>query len=434
MTEWIIWLSVAIFLLGTFVLTAFNSALRRMQKRHSKKEIQELGRPFFYRPLHLFFLPEHEYEGIFFSSLCALNISRFFLVASLTLILMQYYSWLGQNHLAIILILLLVLFLTFTFSDYLPRALGSYYPKESVRFLAPLASLFLLFTFPFTYIFIRLSKVLWRSVTFDYLHEPLPEGKQELFEIIQEADLDEKLGDEDKKMIESVVSFQDRIAREVMVPRVDLFSLPADMSIREACRKLQSEGYSRTPVFSQTIDHIVGLLMYRDIMVKYMESEEKKDPKILDAPIETIVKPVLYTPETKKISHLLQEFRKKQMHLAIVVDEYGGTEGIVTIEDILEQIVGEIEDEYDQEEEQFIRLSDESLVVDARMSIHDLEEEAGIVIPQEGDYDTLGGYIFHMAGEIPTKGFLIKQDDFTLEVLKANDRMIQKVKVKKVKH
>jgi CBS domain containing-hemolysin-like protein len=130
---------------------------------------------------------------------------------------------------------------------------------------------------------------------------------------------------------------------------------------------------------------------------------------------------------------LLQEFRKKQVHLAIVVDEYGSTEGIVTIEDILEEIVGEIEDEYDEEEALFISQPDGSWIVDARMSLLDVEEQLGIVIPQEGDYDTVGGYIFHQAGSIPSKGFVIKHDDFTLEILRSTDRFVEKVKLKPIK-
>lgn len=318
----------------------------------------------------------------------------------------------------------------FTIGDYLPRILGNKFPSQVLSITAPFASIFLFFSFPLIYLFFKLSSVLWRNIHFDYLSEPLAEAKQEIFDIIQDADVSNKLNTHDKKLIESVVDFQGRIAREVMVPRVDMFSLSADTSIEEAARKLQEEGYSRIPVYQNTIDQIVGVLMYKDVLSKYMESFEKNDPKILQSPIETILKSVIYTPETKKISALLQEFRKKQVHLAIVVDEYGGTEGIVTIEDILEQIVGEIEDEYDEEEDLFIAQADGSWVVDARMSILDAEEQLGIEIPQTGEYDTIGGYIFHRAGSIPAKGFTIKLDDFELEVLKSNDRRIEKVRVK----
>ena len=173
--------------------------------------------------------------------------------------------------------------------------------------------------------------------------------------------------------------------------------------------------------------------MYKDILTKFREYEEQgNDPTLLMAPIESIQKSVFYTPETKKISNLLQEFRKKQMHLAIVVDEYGGTEGIVTIEDILEEIVGEIADEYDSDESLFVLQADGCWIVDAHMSIFDIDELLHIHIPQEGDYDTIGGYVFHCAGTIPHKGFVIHQDEFELEVVESTERAVEKVRLKPI--
>lgn len=402
-----------LFFAGTFILSAFSSALGRLQRRSADKELDELGGYFFYRPIHLTLLPQNPFEGLIFASLSTLNLCRFAFAFTA--------SWLfftGNIALASVLILL-----SFTLADYLPRLLGSRYSKTTLRLLAPLASPFLLAALPINALFIKIS-------TFGYLNEPLAEAKQEIFDLIEQSDVEERLEPQDKKLIESVFSFQDLIVREVMVPRIDLFCLPSDTLIKDASSQLKAQGYSRIPIYKGTIDHIVGVLMYKDVLSKYMEATEKNDPKLLEQPIESILKPVIYTPETKKISHLLQEFRKRQMHLAIVVDEYGGTEGIVTIEDILEKIVGDIEDEYDTEEELYHLLPDGSIIVDPRISILDLEEQLGIQIPEEGDYDTLGGYIFHKAGEIPTRGFVIKQDLFDLEVLRAGERSIEKVKIK----
>ncbi|KAF3361440.1 hypothetical protein PHSC3_002003 [Chlamydiales bacterium STE3] len=420
-----------IFLAGLFFLTALVSSLRRMHKKESKKSLNEIGRLFFYRSFHLFFFPKEEYEGILFSAICSQNVCRFFFVAFAAL-----FAWHHEIHhfewytLSAITASAVILF--YTLGDYLPRIVGSRFPIKTFWITAPLASPFLYLSFPLSYIFIKISKLLWKKVYFDYLNEPLVEAKQEIFDILQEANLSSKLNLHDKKLIESVVNFQGRIAREIMVPRVDIFSLSADTSIQKAAALLQEEGYSRVPVYRDTIDQIIGVLMYREILNKFMEFARSGDAKVIEAPIETIVKSIIYTPETKKISNLLQEFRKKQQHLAIVVDEYGGTEGIVTIEDILEEIVGEIEDEYDDEEDLFISLSDGSWIVDARMTILDAEEQLGVEIPQEGDYDTIGGYIFHQAGSIPGKGFSIKLDDFQIDVLKSNDRRVEKVKINPV--
>jgi putative hemolysin len=146
--------------------------------------------------------------------------------------------------------------------------------------------------------------------------------------------------------------------------------------------------------------------------------------------IESLIKPVVFTPETKKISVLLQEFRNKKNHLAIVVDEYGGTEGIVTIEDILEELVGEIEDEYDIQQADLISsLASGGWIIDAKMGIIDIEEEIGIQIPPGPEYDTIGGYVFHKAGSIPTKGWKVHLDEFDLEVLSSDERSINKIKI-----
>lgn len=432
------------FLFGTFFLTAVSSAFRRIHKREAKKQIAQLGNFFFYRPFHLFFFPEHEFEGLFFTTICAQNLARFCFATSAYIFLahtelftgkvealpsaLYDFTWfwiaLSFGGLAIT---------GFVVGEYLPRIFGSRFPQTAIKMCAPFSSLFLFFAFPVAYLFLKIPQSLSKTVYFDHLQEPGSQAKQEIIDIIQKASLGPDINKHDTKLIESVLSFRDRIVREVMVPRVDVFSLSAETTIREAAAFLESEGYSRTPVYRNTVDNIVGVLMYKDVLKKYMEYEEQgNDPKLLDIPIETIQKPVLYTPETKKISNLLQEFRKKRMHLAIVVDEYGGTEGIATIEDILEFIVGDIADEYDEQQALYLAQADGSWVVDAKMSIFDAEEHLGVLIPQEGEYDTIGGYIYHKAGAIPSKGFTIHQDDFEIEVLLSNDRSIEKVRIRPV--
>ncbi|HKY99623.1 MAG TPA: hemolysin family protein, partial [Rhabdochlamydiaceae bacterium] len=195
----------------------------------------------------------------------------------------------------------------------------------------------------------------------------------------------------------------------------------------DAAQSFLQEDYSRIPVYKENVDIIIGVLIYKDIL-KILASASSQ--KYLDTPIEQFVKPVLYTPETKKISQLLQEFRSKQIHLAIVVDEYGGTEGIVTIEDILEELVGEIADEYDVgEEELFTALPTGGWIVDAKMNIIDIENKLGVKIPSGPEYDTIGGYIFHRAGSIPSKGWKIHHDEFDLEVLSSSERAVDKIRI-----
>lgn len=386
------------------------------------------------------------YEGLFFAAVCAQNIARYCYVASSVLFLLAtplFHSEFFEQAPAsgyefrgfwITLSLIAFFLISFLIGEYFPRILGMRFPEKMLRMSAPISSIFMFLAFPITFLFLKISQSFSRTIYLDHLHEPESQARQEIIDIIQEAEMSPGINIHDKKIIESVLSFRERIAREVMVPRVNVFSLPGDTSIKEAAKLLAAEGFSRTPVYRTTIDEITGVLMYKDILAKFREYEESgNNKKILETPIENIQKKVLYTPETKSISNLLQEFRKKQVHLAIVVDEYGGTEGIVTIEDILEEIVGEIADEYDEEEALFTEQPDGSWIIDAHMSIFDVEEIIGVSIPQEGEYDTVGGYVFHCAGAIPSKGFIIHQDEFELEVLDSNERVIEKVRVKPVR-
>jgi len=442
----ILFASSCFFLAGIFFLTGLNSAFRRMTKKESKKILHSLGKTFFYGTFHEVFFPEDEYEGIFFASVCAQSLTRYlyaaaslaFLVSMLffdnipspNLLLTESSSWLW-----LFVGIFGFSFVSFVVGDFFSRVLGARKPSTAMRICAPAASFYLLLAFPITYLFLRFAKPASYMLYLDHLHEPVTKAKQEIIDIIQKADMSAAADKHEKKIIESVLSFRERIAREVMVPRVDVFSLSADTKIREAAHFLQKEGYSRTPVYQNSVDNVVGVLMYKDILNKYMEYEEKgNDNSILDQPISSVQKSILYTPETKKISNLLQEFRKKQVHQAIVVDEYGGTEGIVTIEDILEEIVGEISDEYDQDKDLFIPQGVGSWIVDARMGIFEAEEQFEIHIPQEGEYDTIGGYIFHVAGSIPSKGFIIHQEDFDMEILRSNERYVEKVRLTRMHH
>lgn len=430
-----------LFLVATFFLTLTNTSLRRLSKTDAQKEINALGNLFFYRKFHQYFFKSRQYEGLFFATVCAQNFCRFCYVASLITLLtyLPLFHTVGleidahEYHLALawaIIILLCIILVTFFIVDFIPRILGTYYPQFCLRFSAPFSGPFMLLVFPITYIFLKILHVYLRSAALDLSVTPTDE--QDIIDMLQDEDLKSSFELHERKLIESVVKFKERIAREVMVPRVDLFSLPDTISIKEAARALEKEGYSRTPIYHNTIDNIVGVLMYKDILKKFMEYEQKgNDATILAAPISTIQKNVLHTPETKKISSLLQEFRKKQLHLAIVVDEYGGTEGIVTIEDILEEIVGDIADEYDQEEALFRSQHDGTWIVDARMSVVDIEDELGISIPEDGEYDTVGGFIYHTTGIIPPKGYVIHHDEFDIEILESNERSVESVKLRK---
>ncbi len=419
-----------ILLLGLFLLSSLVQAMKGVGLPLRDQQAP-LGpeRLTFFRPMAKLAFSKHAFEGTHFSAMCALNLFRFLFAVWAVVCLFSF-----PLNTAVRLGLLLVSFLvSFLLGDYLPRLIGLRYPRFVMSTISPAASLLLLIASPISIPLFHMCRR-WFSISqLEPFDMPSNQAGREILELIQDMNVETRLEARDKELIESVVDFRSRIAREVMVPRVDVFALPASTTIREASRRLDAEGYSRVPIFEETIDDVCGVLLYKDLIEKYMEYEETGNSTILDCSIKDLVKPPLYTPETKKLSQLLQEFRQKQSHLAIVVDEYGGTEGIITIEDILEQIVGDIADEYDEEEESEFAIKPEGgWVVDAQMNLLDIEEKLGLQIPQEGDYDTVAGFIFHCAGSIPPKGFVIHRNQFELEVLSSNDRMVEKVWIKPI--
>jgi len=329
--------------------------------------------------------------------------------------------------------LLKAIFVILTFSyilDFLSGLIYYRFPKGCLKLLAMPISILSIFFLPFG----MLSYFIMNSIhpeLFKSKSLSSKEVSQKIRQTLEESGLSEYMDASDRKLMFSLVSFKDKIAREIMVPRIKIFSVDIKTSVIDAVKKLSHEGYSRFPVYENNVDNIVGILLFKDLLSYYATIETDSDPRLLKS-IEFLVKPATFTPETKKISHLLQEFRLKQAHLAVVVDEWGGTEGIVSIEDILEELVGEIADEYDTDEEAFFApLASGGWIVDARMGIKDIEEELLITIPSSPEYDTLGGYIFHKAGAIPNEGYKIHHASFDLEVLSSSERSVDKVKISK---
>lgn len=404
-------------LIGTVLLSGFVTAAQRLGRIHLEEEWEETDTFFFFEKLANLLFSKKKWEGIIYALQFSKNIFLF-LYGIFSFLLFSYAeplaSLLWKGGAALLLFLLAELLATF---------LALLKPKFYFQFFSPFASLYLLICSPLSSLFFRLLKLFIPT-------PPRDKGfrvRDKILELFHESELSPQLDSNDQKLILSVACFKERIAREVMVPRIDVFSLPADTTVQEAGQSFLSEGYSRIPVYKENVDNIIGVLLYKDILNVYAKSTHTSE---LQTPIGNLVKPVFYTPETKKISHLLQEFRSKQIHLAIVVDEYGGTEGIVTIEDILEELVGEIADEYDVNETLlYTPLPSGGWIVDARMNIIDLEEELGISIPPSPEYDTIGGYIFHRAGAIPSKGWKIHLDEHDLEVLSSNERSIEKIRI-----
>jgi len=227
---------------------------------------------------------------------------------------------------------------------------------------------------------------------------------------------------QERAMIEGIMELHTTTAREVMVPRTNVVAVSSTASMNDVLETITAHGYSRIPVYGEGLDDILGILYVNDLMAHLRAGISGVD-------LRTIIRPVLNVPETKRIDELFEEMRSSKQHMAIVIDEYGGTAGIVTIEDILEEIVGEITDEHDQAEPMIIRQPDGSLIVDARLPVEDLAEELDVQIPN-GDYDTVGGFVYDIIGDVPAEGATIKWANVTMTVLQADAQHVSKLQIR----
>lgn len=226
---------------------------------------------------------------------------------------------------------------------------------------------------------------------------------------------------DEKEMISSVFEFGDTLVREVMVPRPDIVSMPINIELEDLLSFIREDGHSRFPVYDGNIDKVVGILYVKDILIKLDEIRVSYD-------LFKLLRPPFFVPETKKLNDLLSEFQKRKQHLALVVDEYGGISGLVTIEDLLEEIVGEIVDEYDLEEQAPLNRLDENVYsIDARYSISDLEAELNCELEYE-DSETVGGFILEKLGRIPQRGESFEEPQGVFQVTDIKGNRILRVK------
>ena len=226
----------------------------------------------------------------------------------------------------------------------------------------------------------------------------------------------------EQDMIDSIIDLEKTTVREVMVPRLDVTALPASATVEEALEVISSKGYSRVPVYGSSVDDIVGVLYAKDLLRVCRPEDLKRPVRTLD------LRPVYVVPESKKTDELLRELRHSHVHFAVVVDEYGGTAGIVTIEDLLEEIVGEIQDEYDHEEAKIVEVSQDEAIFDATVSIDDVNDALDLELEGE-DVDTIGGLLYERLGKVPAMGDLIDLDGVRLAVESTHGRRIRKVRV-----
>ncbi|MFL6278583.1 MAG: hemolysin family protein [Vicinamibacterales bacterium] len=232
-------------------------------------------------------------------------------------------------------------------------------------------------------------------------------------------------GDE-RRLLQSIVDFGDTLVREVMTPRPDMVAIQAESTFDQVRALFREQEYSRIPVYNENLDNIVGFVFIKDL-IRLDPPESGATPLLPD--LTRFIRPATFVPETKRVAEMLKEFQRQQVQIAIVVDEYGGTAGLVTIEDLLEEIVGEIRDEYDVETEPVIDEGDGSFVFSAKVNIDEVGDRLGIEIEPEG-FETVGGYVLTRAGRVPAVGETFETDGLQVEVLEAERRRIHKVRMR----
>ena len=258
--------------------------------------------------------------------------------------------------------------------------------------------------------------------------KPLPKGpfisEEEIRHLVDVAEEEEEIEEDERELIHSIFEFGDTVVREVMVPRPDMIAIRADASMNQALEKIIEAGFSRIPIFEGDTDNIIGVLYAKDLLKRVHEG--KKDVRL-----SSLGRAPTFVPEQKKVSELLREMQDQRVHMAIVVDEYGGTAGLVTIEDLIEEIVGEIVDEYDKEEPLVEPIDDNTIRVDAKMPIDEVNELLDVELPHE-EWDTVGGLVFGLTGRVPIAGEVVRYDSLEFTTERVTGRRIQKVVIAKL--
>ena len=252
----------------------------------------------------------------------------------------------------------------------------------------------------------------------------LPSLTQEILSVVDEGQRDGILEPQARKMIRRVMELQQEDVAAIMTPRTEMHVVQVDMPLEDARRILLEGGHSRVPVVGETTDDIIGILYAKDLLQHLDNGNGQR------VALENIVREAIYVPETTAIDKLLERMKREHVHIAIVIDEYSGVAGLVTLEDILEEIVGEITDEYDPEEEEEIhQISDDVIEVDARVHVDELNEQFEFDLPEDGDFETIGGFVFNQLGRVPKSRESFTWRNLRLTVLNVGKRKIHKLRI-----
>ena len=329
---------------------------------------------------------------------------------------------LGASH-ALALLTGLTTLVILLFAEITPKTFARRHASGFAVFIIPFVALFYFLIFPLVWMLVQVPRALARLTGSDAM--PVESvTSRELEYLIEQGARHGSIDKVREKLLSSVLAFTEVLVKEIMISRTQVVALEDNASYDEALRLVTESELSRIPVFKGSLDDVVGVLYVKSLLAdvkKGIAPGQFSLPKYLRAPF--------FVPEVMKVSRLLTEMQRRKTHLAIVVDEFGGTSGLVTLEDVVEEIVGEIHDESDIEDKKLKVLSDGVVLADAQVSIRDLEAHLDVEFPEGGDYETLGGFLTATAGRVPPTGSLVVWGGLTFTVKAADDRRVQKVEI-----
>jgi len=339
-------------------------------------------------------------------------------------VLAEKFSTVMASILAVILALLIVTYLHVVIGELVPKGIALGHPERTALAVSTPVRWFFVIARPLVWLLQESTAVILRSLGLEppgAEHEAHSEAELRML-LSSSADQGE-IEHEEQEMLYKVFDFADKEVSDVMVPRPEVVAISIALPAEEALKSVLESPYTRYPVYRESLDDIVGVLHIRDLIVAM------HDGGIVDVDLESLVRPAYMVPETKDLGALLTEFRRTNQHLAVVIDEYGSMEGIVTLEDLLEEIVGEIEDEFDLPDETVERIDDETIRIDGTFPIDDFNERFGCDLPQD-DYHTIAGFVFGQLGRAALTGDEIKHEGLTFTVDSVEGQRIDRLRVK----
>jgi len=331
----------------------------------------------------------------------------------------------GAHAIALIIVTILLALFTIVFAELVPKTLALAHTERYALSLSRPVEVLAHLLRPVIVLLTGLTHAITGALGAEVSHEA-EISAEELKLIVERGGEQGVLEAEEEQMIHAVIELGKRRVHEVMVPRTDIVGLEVDGTFEEAVERIIAEGHSRLPVWERSVDEVVGILYAKDLL-RFLK-EASADPP----PVRALLRTPVFVPESITIDDLLHELQRRKVHLAVVLDEYGGTAGLVTIEDLLEEIVGEIQDEYDEEEPMVVRLDDDQARIDGRASVDELGElwddlDVDALLEDRDEYDTLGGLMFHRIGRVPKPGDQIRVGELTLTVETTDGRRAGKV-------